>query len=128
MPQSRVMRHGDLMISLPISELEVKPLDITQKKLPPTPKTNRISVLEDQIEMLKRENQSLRDQVDIWVHQVARDRQVAEASKNLAKEALSSSRQTQAAVVNMKRIEREANKEWEAYITQGDTGRLGSFI
>ena len=72
------------MITLPISGLEVKPLNLKQKELPPTPKTTRISILEDQVEMLRRENQSLQDQIDIWGHQINRDRQVAEASKNLA--------------------------------------------
>ena len=69
MLQSRsIARHGDLMITLLISGLEVKPLDIKQKELPPTPKTIRITILEDQVEMLKRENQSFRDQIDIWGH------------------------------------------------------------
>jgi hypothetical protein len=124
MSQSR-SRHGGLM---PFSGLEVKPLNLEQKELPPTPKTTRISILEDQVEMLRRENQSLRDQIDIWGHQINRDRRVVEASKNLAKEALESTRRIQTAVVNMKRVEREANKAWEAYIAQGGSGCIGDCI
>ncbi len=100
----------------------MEPLDIKQKKLPPTPKTAQIAILEAQVEMLKRENQSLRDQFDIWGHQVHRDRQIAEASKDLAKDTLHNARQIQTAVLKMKRVEREANKLWTAYITQEETG------
>jgi hypothetical protein len=115
-----ISRRGGLRIN--ISSMEVEPLDIKQKKLPPTPKTAQIAILEGQVEMLKRENQSLRDQIDIWGHQVHRDRQVAEASKDLAKDTLHNARQIQTAVLKMKRVEREANKEWTAYITQEETG------
>ena len=105
-------------ISLPISGLEVRPLALRDKDLPSTPGSEKVAALEYENEMLRRENQSLRGQLDIWAHQIKRYHKVADGAKAMAKETALSIRHLQDANFKMRRVEREAEREWVSYKTE----------
>jgi len=120
-------------ISLPIARLEVRPLALRDKDLPATPGSEKNSALEYENEMLRRENESLRGQIDVWAHQISRYIKVGDAAKALAKETALSVRQLQDAQFAMKRTEREAEGEWVSYKAKMEehmakTGIIGNQI
>ena len=123
-------------ISLPLSRLEViplclpakrsiPPLELREKDLPPTPRSARLSALEYENDMLRGENQTLRRQLELFSHQLRCHKQVADAGRNLVKEAMSHLQRLQDSAFAMKRAERAAKKELSNYATsQGDRVRF----
>ena len=98
-------------ISLPISGLEVRLLALRDKDLLSILRSKKVTALEYNNEMLRRENQSLRGQLDIWAHQIKRYHKVADGAKAMAKETALSIRHLQDTNFTMRRVEREAEKE-----------------
>jgi hypothetical protein len=117
-------------LSIPIG-LEVKPLALRDKDLPLTPGSEKMATLEYENAMLRRENQSLRGQLDIWAHQIKRYHKIVDGSKMLIKQMASSVDDFQKATFTMKRVEREAEREWISYKTNiedhmAKTGIMGN--
>ena len=120
-------------LSLSQSAFDVKPLALRDKALPPTPGSERVEALEYENEMLRRENQSLRNQLDIWGQQIKRYHKVADAAKVLAKETAMSVRHLQDATSTMKKEEKAAAKEWVNYQTilekqMAEKGNISSLV
>jgi hypothetical protein len=105
-------------ISTPIQipeEIEVKPLILRDKDLPPLPASDRIAALELELDALLKENKILRAQLNIAAHQIKHYRQVACAAKDFVKQVMSGNQYLQEATATMKRAERAAEREWKCY-------------
>ncbi len=59
------------------------------------------------------EIQTLRSQLNLWAHQVRRYRQISKGARSFTAEALVGVKHLQEGIFAMKRVEREAGKEWE---------------
>lgn len=104
-------------LTLPMLNYRTKPLARLNKELPLTPGTEMISSLEDENDILRRENQELKSQLDSWLHQVKKYRQITIASRRAMKQFASGIGQLQEAFIAMEEAERLAKEEWGMYQT-----------
>jgi hypothetical protein len=103
--------------SLPVRNFgaEIIPLTIRDKDLPPLPNSNRVAALEAENELLRKENCSMRSQLDIYAHQILRYHQSAKAGRTFAKEVAQRMRGVHEAASTMRKTERAADKEWDNF-------------
>lgn len=109
-------------ISLPVRNFgaQIIPLAIKDKDLPPLPNSNRVAALESENELLRKENCSLRSQLEIYAHQILRYHQSAKAGKTFAKEVALGMRGVHEAASTMRKTERAAEKEWNNFHTRSE--------
>jgi hypothetical protein len=109
---------------------DIIPLTIRDKELPPLPNMDRVAALELENELLRKENDSLRDQLDIWAHQVLRYHHTTKAARAFAKEVAQGMRNVNEAASTMRKAERAADKEWTDYQARSEEeeAKIQNFI
>lgn len=104
--------------------LELQSLDPPKKPLPLTPpEFYRVSVLEYENKMLKRDNGELQAQVQLLSRQVQHYQQVSEAARVFVKTTSASVRRLQDATTRMKEVEAVAKKEWDKFCEEEQVSR-----
>jgi len=102
--------------AVPMSGLDLKPLNPLKKPLPLTPhEFYRVSVLEYENKMLRMNNSELQAQVQVLAHQVQHHQQVAEAARAYVKTTSASIRRMQDATNRMNGVEIAARKGWNEF-------------